>query len=599
MNAVTNNSGTREPPSLLRTTLDHHAVPMRYIALLSVILGVLGLAPTLFMLETYDRVLNSRNNFTLAMLLLLVIGVYVVMTVLDRLRSSALSRIGTSIDESLRERLFDTTFDLNLRSGGGAGNTQAFTDLRVVREFIGSPAMTAILDAPSALIFGVIVFLIHPILGLLACAGAVIQVVITVRTERKTMPALKAANRASIEAQNYSSTALRNTQVIEAMGMMPDIRRRWLKSQHTLLKEQAVASDTAGVNSAIGKFVQQTQASLILGVSCLLAVYGMMSADGGAMILASTLGARMLSPLVQLVSQWRTVVNARDSYRRLDRLLGPVTEPQLAMQLAPPKGVLTVEGVTVVAPRSTNPILRGVSFGLPAGQVLVVIGPSASGKTTLARVLTGIWPAAAGKVRLDAADIFRWNKEELGPHLGYLPQSVELFDGSIAENIARFGRIDQQEVARAATLAGLDPMLADLPQGLASPIGEEGAFLSGGQRQRVALARAIYRVPKLIVLDEPNSSLDEAGDRDLLNAIRQLKAQGSTIVVISHRTNMLQVADALLLLRDGQAAMYGPRDEVLAALQKAAGQNKAMPAAAPAAGAAGPVALRPQAGGAA
>mgnify|MGYP000930931631 CR=1 FL=1 len=586
MNAVTNNPGGREPPSLLRSTLNRHAVPFRHVAYLSVVLGVLGLAPTLFMLETYDRVLNSRNNLTLAMLLVLVVGVYVVMALLDRLRSAALARIGTSLDESLRERLFDTSFDINLRSGGGVGNTQAFTDLRVVREFIGSPAMTAIFDAPSALIFGVIVFLIHPILGLLACAGALIQVAVTVRTERKTMPALTAANRASIEAQTYSATALRNTQVIEAMGMMPDIRRRWLKSQHTLLKEQAVASDSAGVSSAIGKFVQQTQASLILGVSCLLSVYGLMSTDGGVMILASTLGARMLSPLVQLVSQWRSVANARDSYGRLDRLLGPVTEPQEAMKLAPPKGALTVEGVTVVAPRSTNPILRGVSLGLPAGNVLVVIGPSAAGKTTLARVLTGVWPAAAGKVRLDGADIFRWDKDELGPHLGYLPQSVELFDGSIAENIARFGRIDDQEVARAATLAGLDPMLAQLPQGIDSAIGEEGAFLSGGQRQRVALARAIYRSPKLIVLDEPNSSLDEAGDRDLINAIRQLKAQGSTIVVISHRTNMLQVADALLLLRDGQAAMYGPRDEVLAALQKAAAQNKPTPVANPAAGAA-------------
>jgi ATP-binding cassette subfamily C exporter for protease/lipase len=599
LNAVTNNPGGREPPSLLRSTLNRHAVPFRHVAYLSVVLGVLGLAPTLFMLETYDRVLNSRNNLTLAMLLVLVVGVYVVMALLDRLRSAALARIGTSLDESLRERLFDTSFDINLRSGGGVGNTQAFTDLRVVREFIGSPAMTAIFDAPSALIFGVIVFLIHPILGLLACAGALIQVAVTVRTERKTMPALTAANRASIEAQTYSATALRNTQVIEAMGMMPDIRRRWLKSQHTLLKEQAVASDSAGVSSAIGKFVQQTQASLILGVSCLLAVYGLMSADGGVMILASTLGARMLSPLVQLVSQWRSVANARDSYGRLDRLLGPVTEPQEAMKLAPPKGALTVEGVTVVAPRSANPILRGVSLGLPAGNVLVVIGPSAAGKTTLARVLTGVWPAAAGKVRLDGADIFRWDKDELGPHLGYLPQSVELFDGSIAENIARFGRVDEQEVARAATLAGLDPMLAQLPQGIDSPIGEEGAFLSGGQRQRVALARAIYRSPKLIVLDEPNSSLDEAGDRDLINAIRQLKAQGSTIVVISHRTNMLQVADALLLLRDGQAAMYGPRDEVLAALQKAAAQNKPTPVANPAAGAARPVALQPQAGGAA
>ena len=566
-------------PSVLRVALMRHLPLYRKAVFFSLISSLLVLAPTLFMLEVYDRVINSRSNTTLVMLLILVIAAYVVMELLELVRGEIMAQAGLALDQELRTRLFDLSFEGNLRRGGGSGNTQVFTDLKTVREFLSSPALMAMMDVPSSILFLVLVFIIGPWLGVMALVGALIQVVVAVRTERRTMPALTEANRAAMQAQNYAAGALRNTQVIEAMGMMGSIRERWMGMQRRFLQRQADASDHTGTNNATGKFIQTSQGSLILGASCWLSLQGGLLGGGGMMIVASTLGARLLTPLTQLVAQWRLVVNVRDAYRRLDALLGTEPAPEPGMPLPAPQGNLTVEGVVASAPGSPVPILRGVSFAAKPGEVLVVIGPSAAGKTSLARLLTGIWPANAGKVRLDGADVFLWNKEELGPHVGYLPQGVELFDGTLAENIARFGSVDPAKVAAAAAMVGLGPMIDALPQGQDTRIGEEGAFLSGGQRQRVGIARALYGMPRFIVLDEPNSSLDDAGERALLDTLAQLKAAGCTVIVISHRTSLLAVADRLLMLRDGQVALFGPRDEVLAALQKA--QAQAQAAAAP------------------
>lgn len=287
------------------------------------------------------------------------------------------------------------------------------------------------------------------------------------------------------------------------------------------------------------------------------------------MVVASTLGGKVLTPLVQLVAQWRLVVNARDAYQRLEGVLASLPERKQGMSLPAPKGLLTVEGVVAGAPGSQVAILKGVSFSIQPGECVMLIGPSASGKTTLARLLVGLWPASNGKVRLDGADVYMWDKSELGPHLGYLPQTVELFDGTVAENVARFGDVDTNEVGRVISQVGLTETIADLPEGLNTRLGEDGAILSGGQRQRLALARAIYGAPKFLVLDEPNSSLDEAGELALMQTLSYLKAQGSSVVVISHRTGLLPVADKVLMLRDGQVAAFGPRDDVLTALKKA------------------------------
>jgi ATP-binding cassette subfamily C exporter for protease/lipase len=556
------------PPTVLRDAFKVYAPEYRTAIYYSLVIGVLSLSSTIFMLEVYDRVVNSRSMMTLSMLTLAVVGSYIMLELLELVRHGVLSSIAARVDQKLRERLFDITFEAKLRHQGG-GSVQVFNDFKTLRDFMASPAVTAMMDAPMALVFLLIVFILSPWLGVMALIGALVQVWVAINTERSTMPVLTQANRAAIDAQNYANGTLRNAQVIEAMGMMGNVHGKWMDKQRNFLLLQAKASDTAGTNSALSKFIQTMQGSLLLGASCWLTLKGDMLGGGGMMIVASTLGGKVLTPLVQLVAQWRTVVNARDAYQRLEGLLANFPEKEDGMSLPNPTGLLTVEGVVVAPPGSQVPILKGVSFGIQPGECVVLIGPSASGKTTLARVMMGLWPANAGKVRLDGADVFTWNKTELGPHMGYLPQTVELFDGTVAENVARFGDVDRAEVARVIHQVGLDDTVAALPFGLDTRIGEDGAMLSGGQRQRVALARAIYGAPKLLVLDEPNSSLDEAGELALMDTLRQLKSQGATVVLITHRTSVLPAADKVLMLREGTVAAFGPRDEVLAALRNA------------------------------
>jgi ATP-binding cassette subfamily C exporter for protease/lipase len=434
-----------------------------------------------------------------------------------------------------------------------------------------------------SLVFLVLVFGINPLLGWCAVAGALLQVMIGWLNERNTQPPLLAANRSAMAAQQYADSSLRNAQVIESMGMLRDIHRRWMIRQREFLGLQAQASDLAGGFQAMTKFVQTTLGSLLLGLGAWLLLHNNLNGGGGMMMVASILGGRVLTPLVQIVTQWRLVVNLREAWQRLEELLAAVPAKPATMALPVPRGLLQVEGLAAVAPGSGAAIFRNVSFGLTPGEVLAVIGPSAAGKTTLARLLMGLWPAASGKVRLDGADVFTWDKTELGPFLGYLPQGVELLDGTLADNIARFGEVAPAKVRAAAQAVGLHDFIMGLPLGYESPVGPQGTLLSGGQRQRVALARAIYGDPVLVVLDEPNSSLDEAGDAALMATIRALKARGTTFVIMTHRTNVLTVVDKLLVLQDGVMKAFGPRDEVLASLKKPP-QPAAQPAAPVAAG---------------
>lgn len=556
------------PQAVLKKLLRDQGGSYKTAILYSLVIGVLSLASTFFMLEVYDRVVNSRNSFTLLMLLVAVVGAYVMLELLELVRHGILEGVSQKLDQAFSKQLFNTAFEARLKGMPG-GTTQALSDLKTIRDFLPSGAVMAMLDAPMSLVCLLIVFAVSPWLGVLALVGAVVQVWIAVRTESSTMPVLTEANRAAIEAQNYANGTLRNAQVIEAMGMMGAIHDRWMGKQRKFLSMQAIASDTAGTNTASSKFIQTMQTSLLLGASCWLTLKGQMLGGGGMMIVASTLGGKVLTPLVQLVAQWRLVVNARDAYQRLEGLLSGFPLREAGMPLPAPVGLLTVEGVVAGAPGSPVPILRGVSFAVQPGECVMLIGPSAAGKTTLARLMMGLWPASGGKVRLDGADVYTWDKAELGPHLGYLPQTVELFDGTVAENVARFGDVDVAEVGRVINQVGLAEMVAALPDGLNTRVGEDGAVLSGGQRQRVALARAIYGTPKFLVLDEPNSSLDEAGELALMATLTQLKSQGCSVLVITHRTSVLPAADKVLMLRDGQVAAFGPRDEVLAALQKA------------------------------
>jgi ATP-binding cassette subfamily C exporter for protease/lipase len=402
-----------------------------------------------------------------------------------------------------------------------------------------------------------------------------------------------------VQAQNYADASLRNAEVIEAMGMLRGIHARWIRKQREFLGLQAQASSAAGGFQALSKMLQQVLSSALLGLSAWLLLKNELNGGPAMMIVSSIIGGRVLTPLVQMVGQWQAALNAQEAWTRLNMVLGAMPERDPAMPLPAPRGLLTVDQLVAGAPplpgQAPQPILRGVQFALNPGELLAIIGPSAAGKTTLARLLVGLWPAMGGKVRLDGADVYQWNKTELGPHIGYLPQGIELFEGTVGENIARFGELDPKKVQAAAEAVGMHDTILALPQGYDTPVGRDGAVLSGGQRQRVGLARALYGDPALIVLDEPNSSLDEAGDAALQRALIGLKARHATVVVITHRTSVLSVTDKLLILRDGAQQAFGPRDEVLAAMQKAQAQAHAQAQQAQAA-AQGALAAQPVAG---
>lgn len=544
----------------------------RRATLFALIAGVMALAPSGYMLEVYERVVNSRNHLTLFWLTVMVLWAFLIMGMLEWARGQILYGANAALDRTMGDRVFEASFGANLR-GLPSGSPQSMTDLRTVREFLYSTPMASLMETPVSLVFLALIYAIHPLLGWLTFAGIAVQVVIALLNERSTQPRLVEANRVNFAAQKYADGTLRNAQVIEAMGMQRDIYSRWIQRQREFLQLQADASERGGLFQALTRLVQLVLSSAVLGLAAWLILRDELGVNGGGlMIVASILGARAVAPLSTVITQWRVVVNARDAWERLTKLLENVPARPPAMKLPAPRGALLVEGIVAMPPGSNVPVLRGVQFGLKPGEVLGVVGPSAAGKTTLGRVLMGLWPSAGGKVRLDGADVFAWDKTELGPYVGYLPQDVELFEGTIAENIARFGEPEKAKVEAAARAVGLHDYIASLPEGYETEVGGDGARLSGGQRQRVGLARAIYGNPVFVVLDEPNSGLDEAGDAALAAAITELKALGTTFVVITHRTSVLSVADKLLVLRDGQMQAFGPKDEVLAALAKAAAQ---------------------------
>ena len=543
----------------------------------SVLSCLLILAPSGYMLEVYDRVVNSRSHMTLAMLTVLVLGAYVLMEILEWARAEILLGASRELDNRLRNRIFAAIFEANLKRMAG-GSIQPMNDFKVIREFLYSPPLLGLMEAPVSLVFLGLMFAISPVLGWSAVVGSLVQVLVGWLNEKNTQPPLVAANRSAIAAQQYTDGSLRNAQVIESMGMLRDVHKRWMRKQREFLGLQANASDQAGIYQAATKFLQTTMGSLLLGLGAWLLLHNQLNGGAGMMIVGSILGGRVLAPLVQIVTQWRMVVNVRDAWNRLEGLLASVPGRPETMALPAPRGLIQVDNLMAGAPSGGPVIIKNVAFNLSPGEVLAVVGPSASGKTTLARLLVGLWPAVGGKVRLDGADIFTWDKTELGPNIGYLPQGVELLEGTLAENIARFGELENAKIKAAARAVGLHDFIMSLPEGYDSPVGREGAMLSGGQRQRVALARAIYGDPVLVVLDEPNSSLDEAGDAALASAILELKARGTTFIVMTHRSSVLAVADKMLVLRDGIMQAFGPRDAVLAALkeanEKAAAQSR-------------------------
>jgi len=532
----------------------------------SAIVNLLMLAPSLYMLQVYDRVLGSRNEITLLMLTLLILGAYLFMGGLELIRSFVLVRVGAQFDMKLNKRVYTAAFEQNLKQAGGNAG-QALADLTSIRQFLTGSALFAFFDAPWFPIYLIVIFMFEPVLGAFALAGTVVLIILAIVNERVTKEPLSEANSMSIQANTLATNNLRNAEVIESMGMLPNLIGRWFKLHGKFLSLQADASQKAGLIGALTKFVQVSMQSLVLGLGALLVLENKITP--GMMIAASILLGRTLQPVQQVIGVWKSVSGTRSSYERLNSLLEANPAREAGMALPVPQGGLILDNVTAAPPGVRTPIVKGVSIAIAPGDVLGVLGPSGSGKSTLARLLVGVWPTMIGKVRLDGADIYQWNKAELGPHIGYLPQDIELFAGSISENIARFGDVDADKVVLAAKRAGVHDMILQFPEGYDTKLGDGGAGLSGGQKQRLGLARAMYGDPALLVLDEPNSNLDDVGEAALLNAVTELRQRGKTIVMITHRPNVVQVTTKLLLMRDGAVHMFGPTNQVLAALQEA------------------------------
>ena len=541
-----------------------------YAGLFSAAVNLLMLVPVIYMLQVYDRVVSSGSYSTLAMLTLLMVALTAALGGFEWVRSMILIAASNRIEKNLRRRVSDATFKRALLTGGAVSNSQPLSDLSSLRQFLTGNGLFAFFDAPWFPIYVFVMFMFHPLFGYAAIFAGIVMVALAYTTEKVTSKKLQDANSQSNWINNQVNGTLKNSEVIAAMGMADDLRHRQEKRFDQVLTLQTDASRSAGLLQSLSKTFRMVMQSLLLGLGALLALRQEISP--GMMIAGSLLLGRALAPIDMLVGTWKGFTLARGQYDRLGQLLNQIPKDADTMSLPAPTGKLSAEQVMVVPPGSKNIVVRGVNMELNAGEALGIVGPSASGKSCLARALLGIWPTYSGKVRLDGADIFAWDRTELGPYIGYLPQDIELFDGSISENICRFGDVDPDKVVEAAKTAGVHDLILHLPQGYDTVIGGSGGILSGGQRQRIGLARAIYGSPKYLVLDEPNSNLDDQGERELVEAIRRIKSEGATVIIITHRTMVLQCVDKILVMRDGAASHFGPRDQVLAAL--AAPQDK-------------------------
>ncbi|HRM82286.1 MAG TPA: type I secretion system permease/ATPase [Acidovorax temperans] len=536
------------------------------VGVFSMVANVLMLSPTLYMLQVFDRVMSSRSELTLLAMSLITLFLFGVMAFAEWMRSRVLVRSGVRLDALLGTRVFNASFDAHL-APSRVSPARSFGDLIQIRQFLTGQGILAFFDTPWTPIYMGVLFILHPMLGFLALFFAAVQGALAWFGHRRTVTPAEDASKASSESAAYLQSKLRNAEVLEPMGMVHNLRPHWARRHAHAQELQGRAQAITHRITAWSKFIRYSQQSLALGAGALLVIDGQLSPGG--MIAANVLMSRALAPIDMLVGTWRGFIGARSAFRRLEALLAAHPERDPALSRVAPQGALTLRDVVAVAPGRAEPILKGVSVAVPQGTVTVVLGPSGSGKSTLARCMLGIWPDVSGEVLLDGLPIAGWDRNELGPYVGYLPQDVELFEGSIAENIARFGEVSPEKVIAAARSAGLHEMILRFPKGYDTPIGEAGHLLSGGQRQRIGLARAMYGDPVLVVLDEPNANLDDVGEAALVRAVQELKVKGCTVFLITHRPGIVAVADRVLVLRNGVVKADGPRDEVLAALRTA------------------------------
>lgn len=526
----------------------------------SAIINFILIVPALYMFQIYDSVLTSRSTETLLMLTLLILFFYFIYSFLLWVRSQVLIRISKDFDEKLSGRTFQSAFKAVLQIGS-TSPVQAFNDLNTLRQFLTGAPVFAFFDAPWAFIYIGIIFLIHPYLGLFALTGGILTLILAIYSERSNRNTIRESNKYYQQAQNFLFTNFRNAEVIEAMGMHQNIFKKWREKYEKMLYYQILTSERAGKIDSLIKFIRISLQSLILGFGAYLAIHNKITP--GMMIMASILAGRALAPIDIAVGSWRQFVSARQSYYKLKDLFINHPKEKERLPLPIPKGKIRAENLIIAPPGGKREILRGINFEVHPGELVVIIGPTASGKSSLAKTLVGVWKPVMGSVKLDEADLSLYNKHQLGQYIGYLPQEIELFSGTIAENIARFGEVNMELVVKAAMIAGIHEMILNFPEGYETEIGEGGSFLSGGQKQRIALARAIYGDPVVIVLDEPNSNLDEEGERALAQALLYLKKERKTIFVISHKMNILVLADKVMVLGDGTIKFFGPKEEIL------------------------------------
>lgn len=550
----------------IRALLKQFRKELIAVGLFSMVANVLMLTPTIYMLQVFDRVMVSQSGLTLITVSVLVLLLFLVMGFAEWLRSRVLVRAGVRIDKLLNTKVFEASYNSAL-SQSGKPLAEGFTDLTNLRQFMTGNGIFAFFDAPWTPIYIAVAWLLHPILGYVALVFVVILSLLGVLGHFVTKQSHQLTLQNNLNTNAFVQSKLRNAESVEAMGMVANLRSKWLKLH---AQDTSVAQSTHDKTSklqALTKFVQYSQQSLILGAGAVLVIWGEISV--GAMIAANILMARALQPVQMVVGSWKGFMAAKLSYQRLSQLLIEF-EPKHSQPLSfMPSGRLETRGLNALSFDGEKHILRDVSLSVNPGEVLVVVGPSGSGKSTLAKCLLGIWPRTTGLTLLDGTEINLLDREALGPHIGYLPQEIELFEGTIAENICRFGEIDSEKIIWAARTAGVHEMILRFPNGYETPMGVAGGVLSGGQRQRIALARALYGSPQILVLDEPNANLDDLGERALVQAIGELKQLGKTVVIVSHRQGIVQIADALLVMQGGQVRFYGPQPQVLAELSMA------------------------------
>jgi PrtD family type I secretion system ABC transporter len=550
----------RTPNDPVRAALRSNSRALIGVAIFSAIINLLLLTSPVFMLQVYDRVLTSRSHQTLIALLGIATLLLLLMAILDQLRSSILIRIGLALDRSLREHVFNGVIEQQLMRRTSGDGQQPVRDLDVVRTFLAGPGPIALFDLPWMPFYVIVCFLLHPLLGVLSIVGAVILIGLTLWGYQASKEPSRLATEHASQRNAWIEGGRRNAESLRALGMLGAIRSRWTAAHLATLLAQMHGADSAGRISAFTKAFRILLQSVLLAAGAYLVIEQL--ATPGVMLAASVIAARALQPIEQVVGQWRPFLQYREARARLATLS---VEPESRRTSLPrPARELALTNVAVAPPGARNVTLAGVNFKLKAGQAAAVIGPSGAGKSTLARGLVSVWPIVRGELRLDGAMQDQWHPDDLGKLIGYLPQSVELFDGTVADNIARFsdGRDDAAVVA-AAEIAGATQMILKLPQGFDTPIGEMAVALSAGQRQRIGLARALYNDPFLLVLDEPNSNLDAEGEAALGKAIRAVRQRGGIVVVMAHRPSALAEVDQVLFIRDGMQAMFGPRDEIL------------------------------------